>query len=76
MVVKTSILFQVIEAVGVNPFKDLSLSIRPLHFDFVDPCCLSQSEVEAQITLRQIASSASDLSHLLHLSCGHKNARV
>ena len=58
---QTSILLQVIKMVSGHPFKDLSLSVHPLHFHLVDSCRLSQPEMQAQITLRQVASSASDL---------------
>jgi hypothetical protein len=48
---QASILFQMIKTVDGHPFKDLRLSIRPLHLHSVDSCHLSQPKVQPQVTL-------------------------
>src|SRR5207253_1753207 len=52
------------DLVDFNAALDLNAARRPSNSDLVDGCCRPETEVLAQIALRQKAAAALDLTHL------------
>lgn len=55
-------LFQLHHAVRLAALKDLALAARPLYFDAIVGECISQTEVQPGVVLRQKAGSTLNLS--------------